>query len=352
VRAVSLGSDERSFRGGSSSWEPDGELRASLQFDRLPSGEIDIRVDGASLAVPGPWTITWELPGTGVEGAFLRRLERPGGQVTRSGVTLQIEEIVLSDRLTAIDLAAVHLPEGSRLIRLSGSHPRFRGQWPRLEDHWARSLAPESLYVQWQPEKTQSLRLTIPAVELLLPGEASFGIDVPADLAFEPEEYTVHVVGGGDPEREQTEVRWVSPAWPIDIRIDAAGFTLQFQEARLQIDRDGSGARYRLALVGAPGIDRQDDMWLDMLHFSQVVRPDGTAIPIEYEQDDLPRGNLIYGGVGHAWSPIKQAAFSVMLDVTNASGDGYLPGWHEIHIDGALVSVRGPWQVNVDLGAP
>jgi hypothetical protein len=369
VRAVHLGSNEGSYRGGASSWELDGEMKASLQFDRIPSGEVEIRVDGASLAVSGPWAITWALPGRGAEGAFLRRLESPGAQVTRSGVTLQLEEIVLSDRLTAVDLAAVHLPEGSRLIRLFGAHPRFRGQWPRLEDHWARSLAPESLYVQWQPETaettgiqrlvflpiqplTQSLRLTIPAVELLLPGEASFGIDVPDNLAFEPEEYTVHVVGGGGPEREQTEVRWVSPAWPIDLRINVAGFTLHFNEARLQIDRDGSGARYRLALVGTPGIDRQDDMWLDMLHFSQVVRPDGTAIPIMYEQDGRPQGNLIFGGVGHAWSPKRQAAFSVMLDVTNASGDGYLPGWHEIHIDGASVSVRGPWQFNVDLGAP
>lgn len=166
---------------------------------------------------------------------------------------------------------------------------------------------------------------------------------MPQDVSFKKEEYKVTTIGGGRPERQETQTRWVSDPWPVDIHLELGGYKLQFTEAQIQHEMN-SEAPYLLFLKGKPSTANQGNQHLNELRFSKVEQPDGTTIQID--DDDLI--SYPYGGVGPVERYSNQLQAMIVLDVTNVQGD-LLSGNYRVEISGVTCWISGPWELPLSL---
>jgi hypothetical protein len=230
-----------------------------------------------------------------------------------------------------------------------------------LEDNWGRRyelgqseaiIRPNGADLGYDPRwqffaplqpLVQTFSLHIPAIEVFMPANTSFDIAVPSDINFKKEEYKVTTVGGGGPERQETQTRWVSDPWPADINLQIAGYKLQFTEAQVQHDIN-SDAPYLLFLTGKPTTATQGNLHLNELRFSKVEQPDGMIMQIA--DDDLI--SYPYGGVGPVERYSNQLQAMIVLDVTDVQGD-LLSGSYRVEIGGVTSWISGPWELPLSL---
>lgn len=116
---------------------------------------------------------------------------------------------------------------------------------------------------------------------------------MPQDVSFKKEEYEVTTIGGGGAQCQETQARWVSDLWPVDIHLKLAGYELLFSEAKVQHEMN-SDAPSLLFLKGKPTTANQGNLHLNELRFSKIEQPDGTITQID--NDDLI--SYPYGGAG------------------------------------------------------
>ena len=350
--------------------------KGRLEFinGKIPNGTIELMVSGTTQVVHGPWQVTWAIPGKDPAKAVLPVHLFPEQGQAGSGVRPVIDEVFLSDRLTAIKLGAVGLPQGFSFVQVLANDPAVVDLYAGpaelyLEDNWGRRyeagknqafIRPngdgsgyDPLWRFFSPLEplTQSGSLHIPGMEALTPGQAFFEVEVPQGVSFKPEEYPVTVISGGGPQHPETRTRQVSEPWPVDINIEIAGYRLHFTQARLEHEENSDPA-YLLFLKGDAPVMERDGLRLNGLRFSNVERPDGEIFRIDQVLQNsgvssYPYGP--YGGIGAVAPGSNLLQASLGLNVTAANRVDLLPGRYRIEINGATVWVPGPWELGFSL---
>ncbi|RPI89946.1 MAG: hypothetical protein EHM40_19590 [Chloroflexi bacterium] len=353
------GSAGQSFSNGREVYEGQAEFTAG----KLPSGSIELQVLDASLLVRGPWEVEWDIPGRDPSEAALPVHLFPEA-AEPAGLEIQpvVEEVFLSDRLTAVKLGGSGLPADATFVQALSYDPSRNGSGLYLEDNWARRYLPgqnEAIIrpgedplrydPRWQffaplQPLAQDLTLRIPAMEVFVPANTSFEVEVPQGLTFEKEEYEVTTIGGGGPERQETQTRWVSDPWAVDLNLEVAGYELHFTEAQVQHEGN-SDPQYLLFLTGKPRTASRGELHLNELRFSKIEQPDGTTVQVE--KDDL--ASYPYGGVGPTAIGSNQLRAMIVLNVTDASRDALLSGRYRVEINGVTSWVPGPWELRFSL---
>jgi hypothetical protein len=331
----------------------------SLNSDEIVHKPFRVNAESAFITLPGPWEVSWNLPGAPLGGSSVRRAQ-PSNPVTAShGVSLRLDDILQSDRITVIHLSVAQLPAGAQLLGFYPYNSSSANNRPFLQDQWGQALGNASS-ITWSPDGkpgsdplqlifapapalTQRLALTVPGVELLYPGQASFTFDVPPDLVFQPEQYAVTVIGGGGPERQETLTRMASRHWSVDIPIEIAGYSLHFSEAWVEVN-EGSEAPYVLNLRGDPLDYRQGEQTLSTLRFSSVSRPDGTTDRVDYSTSLSGQLSLPSGGIGPESESSSRWIAGLALDVSAGNSFSLLPGRYTVELNGVTTWLAGPWR--------
>jgi hypothetical protein len=356
VVSIAWTADLPNFSGSGGSSNGKDRLRLTLNSNEIVRKPFTVRAERASISLPGPWEVSWDIPSSSQSGSAVRRPQVASPDQTRNGVSLHIQDILESDRVTTVRLSAAQLPAGAQLLGFHNYSSATNEHYPSLQDQWGQVIGrPQS--VTWSPDGkpgndplqltfapapalTQRLNLSVPGVELLIPGQAGFAIDVPQGLVFGPEEYTVTVAGGGGPERQETRTRLASRHWSVDIPVEIAGYALHFTEAWIEVNDYSDGA-YVLNLRGQPVVYKQGGQALVMLRFASVARPDGQIERVSYSSDLF---SLPQGGVGPESPGSSQLAAGLTLDVSTRDGFSVLPGRYQVELNGVTVWVPGPWE--------
>lgn len=343
---LTLDGEAAGFRSGSlGGYKPQTrQVQAGLVVQdvaRIPNSPVTVRVDGARLCVDATWTLSWEVPGAAAASeASAEPVKRhPADSTqTRNGLTLAVEEAVLTDRLTAVKVELLDPPQDVTL------HAALRWTWPdsspeglALTDNrghtyapsrnvsWGAHTAPEADLTAFAFEPLQPLarRLTlhVPAVAVVEPATAAFDVTVPEGLALTP----------GD-----SETPWLaSTSWEVDIPLALAGYELRFTEARLE-DLNG---RMLLRLMSEPYRPDQRTRWLSGLQIAAVTAPEGRKVDL----------TTALSGAG----PVEEGAslHQAMLafDVLNPQTSAVRAGRYHIEIDGVRTFVQGPWTLTWDV---
>lgn len=333
VRALhlNLGTSMPAFDGASSNYDwGTGRLSSGLRFvsdQPLPAGPLRIQLAAASLVVPGPWNLSWDVPGRAAPPSAPVTLAPAGAAQTRGGLTLRAESVTLTDRVTVVRLGLPAAPAGTRLNAATCWLPEQTtgpGCW--LEDNrgqryadpgvsWrtaARPLTDTLIFDAAQP-LAHSMTLHLPAVEVAVAGAASFDVEVPPEAADLP----------------------LNRPWPVDIAVEVAGQALRFTEARL-IETDGLP---QLVLRTGPlAVPR--DRWLTGLRLATLTGPGGA--PVDLAQAHSTAGPDFF-------SLDREYVASIIFPVAAADQRSLQPGRYHVDLSGATFGVRGPWVLSWEM---
>lgn len=340
---LSLRADHPAFTNGSGGH---GAQIVSLHLKDgsvLPSGTIEIGVDSAWLYFHGPWRVQWDIPGAAPGSPPV--VLTPDSAQMYDGVSLHLDRVTMTDRLTAVDLTLVGQDEGVMINEILYVNPNKQWDQLTLEDDRLHSyMLGQRDAVWWQPEGWQPplvgspspartkrlhlppaqplvrrLTLTIPAVELARPAAASFTVEVPSNITLTYDE----------------EARGpASEPWPVAINFRLDDYHVHFSEARMYT-LPGNGTY--LALRGE-------------------MSGGGSARPLSgflIDEISAPDGESVSNHQGHAVSaPTRRSGFSPVNLTLELGGpaDGVLrPGPYEVQISALTEIVEGPWEFSWDV---
>jgi hypothetical protein len=343
---IHLDGEAAGFRSGSTGgYDPlSNVVRAGLEvIERkgVPTGVVEVRVRSASVAVHGPWSVTWTVPGVddAREATVAPVKLRPAdASQARDGLTVWVDEVVLTDRLTVVSIDLDASAPDVTLNRILPWNPATGRRELVLEDdrgrrydtpwdvHWqppgAAELDPRTLTFQPVQPLARQLTLRAPALEATLPGTAAFDVVVPGGLSM--------TLGGPD------APPWlVSAPWDVDVSLEIAGYRLHFAEARLE----DLGGTTQLMLVSAPYESRQDGRWLYGLRLASVTAPDGRTVDLGSAHSGA--GPEVEGSTSH------RAVLA--FDVVDPETRTVQPGRYHVELDGVDVAVHGPWTLTWNL---
>ena len=343
LRSLHLESETTIFSGSGSGYNYRARImRASLDLregQSIPSGSIRVRVRNASVLTRGPWTITWTVPGADEARAAPVTLHPANASQTRDGLTLRVDEVTLTDRLTAVTVGLEGPPPGVAFSRILTWNPATRRNELYLEDDRARRYE-RAGSVGWQPHREQTsevsktsevsealvfqpvqplarrMTLHAPTVEVTLPGAAAFDVTVPTGLTVEAHPGEVSA----------------SAPWGVDIPVEISGYQLRFTQARLE-ELNGTTM---LMLTSGPFEGQQGDRWLNGLRLASVTAPNGQLVDLR-------------GAFGHAG---PEYGARLAFDVVDPETGTVRPGRYHVKLDGVTVAVQGPWTLAWNLHAP
>jgi hypothetical protein len=348
LSGVGLDGEAAKFRGGSTGGynHQTNTMRAGLvvkEGQPIPTGSIQVKIGSAELYLLDAWSVTWTIPGADrVDEASPApvTLHPKDAVQTRNGLTLGVEEVVLTDRLTGVRVELEDPPPGVTLVSGLRSYGSIRHQGLALEDdrgqrydhagdvYWRPYNEPEPdlkafVFGPLQPLARQ-LRLHVPAVEIALPAVAAFNVTVPEELTI--------TLGAND-------VSWpASKPWEVDIPLRIGDYELHFSQARLE-ELNGTTL---LTLTSDPYRPRKDDRWLSGLQLASVTAPDGRAV-------DLTSA-FSHAGPGEEAGELYQVGLA--FDVVDPGTGTVRPGCYHVKLDGVTVAVQGPWTLAWNLRAP
>ncbi len=330
-----LESETTIFSGSGSGYSRVGGLRASLDLregQSIPSGSIPVRAKSAGVLIRGPWTITWTVPGADEARAAPVTLHPTNASQTRDGLTLRVDEVTLTDRLTAITVELDNPPPGVAFSRILTWNPATQRRELYLEDDcgrryefsqdvgWRPSGSPESdaKTLTFQPVQPLARRMTLhaPSVEVTLAGAAAFDVTVPTGLTTEAHPGEVSA----------------SAPWGMDIPVEVAGYRLRFTQAQIE----GLNDTTMLMLTSGPFEGQQGNCWLTGLHLASVMAPNGQSVDLR-------------SAFSHA-SP--EYGVRLAFDVVDPATGTVQPGRYRVKLDGVTVAVQGPWTLAWNLRAP
>jgi hypothetical protein len=375
ITAFYFQTDLDSYRGGGGVTVGPGSFRDTMLFTQLPQQPITITVDGLNITINGPWEIHWQIPGMGEAGPQVDQSNPAHVEATHAGVTLHVDSTLFNDKVSVVRITVPGLPDNSRLMQVLSFDPAtfdladlssFSNSQLYLEAQQGQrvELARD---VTWQPDGeavddpgrlvfdampplAEQVTLHVPAVELFLPGQASFEIAVPEGLTFHSKEFSVPDLGQNNVQQETTQTRWLSDPWEVDILMEIAGYRLHFTQAQVEQTLNSNPA-YRLTLTSDSLNREMDGKSLSTLHISAFTRPDGQGGSIETVNELMRVMGLYYDRLlTENYDPARWNA-KLILDVTNPSGLDFLPGTYRVEIDGAIVWVVGPWDLNWPLSS-
>ncbi len=341
LRGIDLEGETAIFEGGGGYSITDG-LRASLDLregQSIPTGSIRVRVRSASVLFRGPWTLAWRIAAaeeTSEARVAPVTLHPPNASQTRDGLTLRVNQVTQTDRLTAVMVGLDNPPTGVALSQVlawspaTGSRDLYleddRGR--RYETNWGVAWQPHgrqtsevskasvlSQTLSFQPVQPLARRVTlhVPTVELILHGPAAFDVIVPTG---------VKVQSRSDPPWPASE------PWDVDISLEVAGYRVHLTQARLE-ELNGTTL---LMLTSDSYKIQPGDYWLTGLRPTLLVAPDGQVLDLE-----------------HAF-PFTRPGLA--FDVVDPETGAVQPGRYHIELDGITVAVQGPWTLAWDLRAP
>ncbi len=314
---------------------------------QIPSGELAVQVMGANVALAGPWLLAWDVPDSPALRPTALNLQQ---EATAGGLNLRLNRAVLTDRVTALELALVDAPEGLALQEALSVAPGERQRTltledDRLHDYWfeggsrvwwqpqgpAALAAPPGLakWLYFPPLRplARSMTLQIPALLLARADDAAFGFTLAEAQAraFDPD--------------AQGDGRQRSESWPIDARFTIAGYDIHLTEATLLESAPAS------ASIGLSGVVRARDGQPPLLHalrLATVVAPDGTVLHGE-GPDSLP-----YGSHSLARCDGRREACDVSLIFPLSDRDTGLvqAGRYQVTLHGVSELRQGPWLFN------
>jgi len=330
LRAIFLEGESPGFGGGGSGYSG---LRASLHLREgqpISSGRIRVRVRSVNVLVRGPWQVTWTVPGADEARAAPVTLHPANASQAREGLTLRVDEVTLTDRLTAITVEMDNPPPDVAFSRIPSWNPATQRRELYLEDDrgrgyelsqdvgWRPSGSPESdaKTLTFQPVQPLARRMTlhVPMVEIVLHGTAAFDVTVPAGMKMQPPL----------PDRPWS----ASAPWDVDILLEVAGYRLRLTQARLEELNDTT----LLLLSPSPPEGRRDSPWLTGLLPASVVGPDGRVLDLE-----------------HAF---RFTRTGLVFDVVEPETGSVQAGRYHVELEGVTVAVQGPWTLAWNLRAP
>ncbi|MFW6136102.1 MAG: hypothetical protein ACOC7N_04700 [Chloroflexota bacterium] len=338
----------------SGSFIGDEKARSSAVGEALPLHPFTVTVRRAHISVRGPWTLSWPVPGAEEQDAPVSPLTlRPEdvGQ-TRGPLSLTIDGATLTDRLTAVHLAAGPLPGDAELRFPSGCEDPA----PYLQDDRGRRYELEE-DVGWEPEEeaversgipytltfeplqplARSVTLRVPQAELILPDEASFGVTVPAGIELEPRFGVTREPTFADSPRPMV---WsLSESRDVDVTLEAAGYRVQLTQARLE--QFGSTTQLALASEGLrlrPGGYRLTDLGI-----ASAMGPSGEDAP-------LAGGFDVRGFFEERFS--EETRHRAVLTFRDLGTEPVPPGRYHVEVDRLWMLVEGPWELSWDLPGP
>jgi hypothetical protein len=271
---------------------------------------------------------------------------------TRGPLSLTMDGATLTDRLTAVHLAAEPLPRGAEVRFPSGSEDPT----PYLEDDRGRRYELEE-DVGWEPEEeaiersgiphtltfeplqplARRVTLRVPQAELILPDEASFGVTVPAGIELEPRFEVTREPTFADSPRPMV---WSSSeSWDVDVTLEAAGYRVEVTQARLE----RFSRTTQLALTSEPFRPRPGDYWLTGLWLASGTGP--------AEEDTRLEGGFDLRRFFEDRFP-AETRHRAVLTFRDLENKPVPPGRYHVEIDGFRVLVHGPWELSWDLLGP
>ena len=326
-------------------------IRASLdlgQWPWVPHGPIDVQVEGAGILFHGPWTVTWTV--TGVEGKEEAQpaaqvgpaiLRLDGARDTHAGLTLQANQVVRTDRVTAVTVELGGAPPGVTLNRVLSRNPTQEENGLYLEDNQSRRYE-RSDGITWRPDPEEASALLalsarppfdvsptlsfqsldplarratlhVPALELFVAGHIAFNVTVPEGVEMQARE----------------EPPWsASEPWTLEIPVEMGGYHLQLSQACLEGINDSTS----LVLIPEGPEDRPGGPWLTGVRPTAIVVPDGQSLDVAYASR--------FGQAG------------TIFDLADPDTGVVLPGRYRFELDGITVAVPGPWKLSWDLVEP
>lgn len=346
------------FRGSSSGMESgsfigDEKARPIAVGEALPLHPFTVTVRRVGVSVRGPWELSWAVPGAEEDAPVSPLTLRPEdvGQ-TRGPLSLTMDRATLTDRLTAVHLAAGPLPRGAEVRFPSGSEDPA----PYLEDDRGRRYELEE-DVGWEPEEesversgiphtltfeplqplARRVTLRVPQAELVLPDQASFDVTVPAGIKLEPRFEVTREPTFADSPRPMV---WsASEPWDVDVTLEAAGYRIHLSQACLE----RFGRTTQLALTSEALRPRPGDYRLTGLWSASGTGPHGEAARLGggfdmrvFFEDHFP----------------AETQHRTVLTFQDLESEPVPPGPYHVEIDGFRVVVQGPWKLSRDVPSP
>jgi len=351
LRGMQLDGAAAGFSGSSTSGRSDRSDRMRIglvvaEGEQAPTGTISVPIQRASICLCDTWTVAWDAPTAGdeVEGhpAPLTLHPQEAAQ-TQNGLTVTVEEAVLTDRLTGVELELENAPPDVTLgspLRWTGPGVLMRGLV--LEDDRGRRYE-QAGDVLWQPIQAlephltgftfktiqplaRRLTLRVPALAVTKPGNAAFDVNVPEGLTP-----TYDARGTHDPP-------WpTSASWDVDLPVEVGGYLVQFTEARLE----EFGGITQVTLVSEP-YEAARTKQLSGLHLASVKAPDGR---------DVDLGSA-YSAAGPQEEDSEMHQMRLRFDVVDLETLRVEAGRYHVEIDGITVMWQGPWELSWELPAP
>jgi hypothetical protein len=336
LRGLYLDGTAAGFSGSGSGYSRVGGLRASLdlrEWQSIPSGSIRVWVRSAGVLIRGPWTITWTVPGADEARATPVTLHPANASQTRDDLTLRVDEVTLTDRLTAVTVGVEGPPPGMAFSRILTWNPATRRSELYLEDDrgrryelsrdvsWRPSGSPESdaKTLTFQPVQPLARRMTLhaPSMEVTLAGAAAFDVTVPNGLTTEAHPGEVSA----------------SAPWGVDIPVEVAGYRLCFTQARLE---ELNGTTMLMLASGPFEGQQQGDRWLTGLRMASVTAPNGQLVDL--------RSAFSHAG--------PEYGARLAFDVVDPGTGIVQAGRYHVELEGVTVAVQGPWTLAWNLRAP
>ncbi len=357
LSAIYLDGKAAGFRAGSSGGgSPQaGIFHAGLeveQGDPIPEGLIQLKVVHANLKLDESWEVTWRIPGSDEEAEAKPApitLHPQESVEIDSGLSLALDKVVLTDRLTAIRVALDDAPGGVSLHHISDESPDQRHELALTDDRGRDYGEVWSYEISLEPYGEHESNLHVLSFEPLQPLARRLTLHIPGLTVVEPASATLHVTvpEGVTLSLDASDAPWpTSEPWAVDIPLQVGEHDLRFTEARLE-EINGTTM---LVLASEPYDASQRDRWLAGLHFGAVTGPDGSHVRLPEEQ-----GGLVEGAFGSA-GPVRQRPghhqLALGFDVADPDTGLVQPGRYHVEIDGVRVLREGPWKLSWDLPAP
>ena len=342
------------FRAGSvGEYSPQSQqVRAGLVIEEghpMPSSVIHVPIDGARLCLNDVWTVSWEIPSPagGADTGLTPLVMRPTESAqTRQGLTLQVEKVVLTDRLTHVQVGLLDPPAGTTLgAALRWTWPNVRPEGLSLIDDRAHAYAPARA-VGWVPiggtapgqpigvdltvmafeppdQLARRLTLHVPAVEIVTSATAGVDVTVPAGVASVPR-------------TRDADAPWaVSPTWEVDIPMTLGEVQLHFTRAHLA-ELNGTTM---LMLRSAPITPVTQSRRLSGVSLAAVTGPDGRQVDL---------GSAV-GGAGPPAEGDSRHEVWLGFDVVDPASGSVQPGVYRVTVDGVRRVVEGGWTLRWQL---
>ena len=298
----------------------------------IPSGLMDVTIRSASVNLLGPWRMTWAIPGRDgqvVEPATLH----PQTKDTHDGLTLAVEEVVHTDRLTHVLVDLQDPPSGVKLVQTQGNQRSFeddRGRryesdganlsWLRSGDTYSLAyepkLGPQQLRLPPVDPLARRFTVTLPTIEIVQEASGSFTVTVPSNV-----ELRDHPQAPGMKESEP---------WPVDASMEADGYVVRYTQAMM------TGRRAELwVMVGEPRMADPNRSGVSGLCGVTITGPRGEPVT-------SAQGNLVMAPGPCTFAPGFQPQ--------DAAGR-LVPGEYRVSFEGISVRVPGPWRLSWELGS-